>query len=511
MGLHQAPRRKNYIESEEWKLVERKQLFWTLYSLDKQRASVSGQPCDLYLFDSDLSLLDDASAQPAGERRPPCLHILALMEDIYLHLYSPRSLRVSIATRERQASCLGTQLKEWANHNQQFLTEPENSEASSMILLRIELLYSYQLARLLLQSSSIAGIDLQEQRNAARVALRLIVGLAQRLNNTSCFMLLGRLACTRTYFILCGTDGYKSLYRVLRYHSMIAFHVVHSNTLHHDTPDASADTELLYNVVQAVRPFLYPETGDTYYRNLYEGMKWWMEMARMSRTITQQFSYLSELQTRGQRASGASSPDRMNGNQNRSSPPMKRPLDYSTADVNHSAQPHPSVRSRQASVENPNAPYNQNENASMPNLAAAAGVNLDFDLDASNMEPQFAGDLAGLLTPHLPFDDRFITDDFTQVNQLPRNFRRDDSMPFVMGLADITNSPSGASGSLAKAVNPPGSSSTNTLGIRPKSGTANPNSVLSPITNGPDTFMNMENGLNIDFFREALGPEWKPG
>jgi hypothetical protein len=111
MGLHQT----TLSLSTSWEdLSESERLFWIAYAMDKQNVFLLGQAGELYLFDCRFPLHPVDCEHPSPRQHFGALtHLMAIWEDIYLKLYSPRSTTYSTDSRASQAQTLRRDLARW--------------------------------------------------------------------------------------------------------------------------------------------------------------------------------------------------------------------------------------------------------------------------------------------------------------------------------------------------------------------------------------------------------------
>jgi hypothetical protein len=142
MGLEHSIQSINTGNDEDI-INEKRLVFWTLYVLDKRRSFLAGNPCDIYLFESSMETSLHDSNEIPGQSIVARIHLMSIWEEIWLSLYSSRSLRKSIREREEQIERLGCHLKDWATQYQDLLSNPENDEAGTATTMRLELRYWY--------------------------------------------------------------------------------------------------------------------------------------------------------------------------------------------------------------------------------------------------------------------------------------------------------------------------------------------------------------------------------
>lgn len=189
MGLQQSHGLRSSTPDMD---AERRNIFWALYAMDKQRVFMTGQPCDIYLFDSDIQLRHSGSEPAAQQYRLAYLHMMTLWEDIYLSLYSSRAARKGILHRHSQVLRLSNRFQNWATQHNQLLCKPVVEKASAMTNLRLELRYSFHVGHILIHRSHSQDSSKQQRINSARAALNIINELRAASPTLSSVAVLGR-------------------------------------------------------------------------------------------------------------------------------------------------------------------------------------------------------------------------------------------------------------------------------------------------------------------------------
>lgn len=161
------------------KMPERERLFWVVYTMDKQRAFLTGQPCDLYLFDSDIQL------RSCGERAPfplrlnaAYVHMMTIWEQIFINLYSSRAVLAGAADRSRQVQQLWGSLNEWNIKYHALLSSPILEKMADLAPMQLELKYCFMVSQVLVHRCDRNARSQQRYRDPARSALKLIAQVA---------------------------------------------------------------------------------------------------------------------------------------------------------------------------------------------------------------------------------------------------------------------------------------------------------------------------------------------
>ena len=174
MGLHE---RGTVSESPTREEVERQNVLWMLYSVDKQRVFIRGPPCRIYLFECHIQLprADDPKQQLISVN----LRLACLVEEIYKHLYSPQASRRDSRIRQKIAFRLGDRLDKLAGEAENSLS-PSERGSNVEVIMRLQLKYAFHVTKLLIQGKTMVGQSEQSQLTTARKALEIIQKLADR-------------------------------------------------------------------------------------------------------------------------------------------------------------------------------------------------------------------------------------------------------------------------------------------------------------------------------------------
>jgi hypothetical protein len=98
---------------------ERERVFRVLYGLDKQRIFLTGDPCDIYAFDSDLELFrsNKSELDTVGLQSQKLTlafdSLMMIWEETYLTLYSARAVAVAAEILSNQVTVLAQSLRKW--------------------------------------------------------------------------------------------------------------------------------------------------------------------------------------------------------------------------------------------------------------------------------------------------------------------------------------------------------------------------------------------------------------
>ena len=249
MGLQQWNRRWSDQPAMD---AERINLFWTLFVNDKQRAFLTGQPCDLYLFDSDLRL-----QKPVAENSPQYfqlahVHLMSLWEEVYLSLYSLRAARKGVAHRQEQVIKMSALLGNWSFQYKELLNKPSSEDTPLTANLRLELLYAYNISQILVHRCHPQDSSRHQVLTSSRAALTIIRDVHQ-----SDFTLGGT-------YLLC---------RLIRRYPALAFHELQYHFLRTLDP-ATLDPHLLLGMRDALTALRHTGFPRAYYTRFHIGVEW---------------------------------------------------------------------------------------------------------------------------------------------------------------------------------------------------------------------------------------------
>lgn len=162
--------------------IERRNLLWLLYSVDKQRVFIRGSPCRLYLFECDMNLPTDPSSVTAH------LHLACLLEEVYKQLHSPQATRQDEKCREGRRDRLDSHLNALFNEYHS-LTLEIPTQPGPQRMLALQLRYAFNITRLIIYSQSTDSKCKQIRLDTAREALKTIEKLS-----SGCYIFNGGLS-----------------------------------------------------------------------------------------------------------------------------------------------------------------------------------------------------------------------------------------------------------------------------------------------------------------------------
>ncbi|KAI0195909.1 hypothetical protein F4808DRAFT_464156 [Astrocystis sublimbata] len=265
MGIHRSKNRRQTEEDDVAGTHGR--LFRILYAMDKQRVFMTGQPCDLHLFDSDqrVGLRRDLSNDeiPISDAFD---HLMTIWEEIYLNLYSCRATHASTDARFRQVQFVNGSLDKFAQAHATLLSPScatHADDAEDAHLSRIELQYGFQVSQILALRRDQDNEDSQSKiRDLARSSLRLLLEVRSAPLNTARFALLARLF---------------RRYPMVAFAELVAFRLASSYDEFDATTTLLTDVSLLRDVCALLEMLQYDQQSHIFYARLGKGLVWAIE------------------------------------------------------------------------------------------------------------------------------------------------------------------------------------------------------------------------------------------
>ncbi|KAE8153839.1 hypothetical protein BDV25DRAFT_15217 [Aspergillus avenaceus] len=244
---------------------ERRELYWTLFVMDKQRTCVTGHPFNLYFHDYNVQLVPDgASLTPVQQARIMHIYMASLWEEIYVSLYSARAARQSYAHRQRKVEQLDRLAHKWCSRIPRLFADFAPSALSGEDKWRVELRYAFHLGQILIHSCSNTPSSKQAELRNAQAALRLIRQLLQA-------------PATETSLAL--------LCRLVRNYPLLAVHAVCIRFLEDPTIDMAENLELIAGVREAINVLIDPNIPTCCLTRTREGVVWYLEIIQVIQTI----------------------------------------------------------------------------------------------------------------------------------------------------------------------------------------------------------------------------------
>lgn len=170
----------------------RTRLFWELYVMDKERTFITGVPCDLYFFDSDIQLHEDETGVSIQRYAVARYHIMSLWEEVYVSLYSSRAVRTEIWQRSQQVSRLHDMFRDWGFKYKALLKAHVGPEEGTIDCFQLELKYCFHVGQILIHHCGQEETNKKQRLNSMYFALNLIQEVHRKSLSLAHFALLGR-------------------------------------------------------------------------------------------------------------------------------------------------------------------------------------------------------------------------------------------------------------------------------------------------------------------------------
>ncbi|KAI0396679.1 hypothetical protein F5Y17DRAFT_455747 [Xylariaceae sp. FL0594] len=244
--------------------ADRDRLFRILYAMDKQRVFMTGQPCDLYMFDSNRRMGSSNGHRTISNAFD---HLMTTWEEIYLKLLTSGAAGAGKEMQSRHVRHVADSLDKFGQRYNELLSlshEPQIEGDAD--LLRVELLYGFQVSKILViqcdrsnQQSRHKILDL------ARSSLRLIVELCRPPLTTARFALLARMF---------------RRYPMVAFVELISAHLTSLSSRGGPSLDpvkAREDMAVLRAVSEKLRMMQYDNLAHTFYARLHSGLSWALE------------------------------------------------------------------------------------------------------------------------------------------------------------------------------------------------------------------------------------------
>ncbi len=155
--------------------VERQNVLWVLYSVDKQRIFMRGPPCRIYLFECHIQL---PQANDSRQKLVTAsLRLTCLIEEVYRHLYSPKANRIDTKTRQNNVKRLNMRLENLAHHFEDISTSAEQGSSVEMML-SLQLRYAFYVTELLIYSKAMDEQSKARRLDTSRKALQIVQKLS---------------------------------------------------------------------------------------------------------------------------------------------------------------------------------------------------------------------------------------------------------------------------------------------------------------------------------------------
>ncbi|KAI9734279.1 MAG: hypothetical protein M1834_002383 [Cirrosporium novae-zelandiae] len=353
MGLQEA-----YISTtaSTQEKTERRNLFWALFAMDKQRSLIGGIPCQLYLFESDIRLCPSVAAQDPEHIRAS-VSMACVMEEVYHDLYSSRAIKKTGPQQQENIRRLSGKMDAWWSTYHTIL---EGSRISgAYMIVSLQLRYIFHVVNVLVHRCGAYSSCNQRSLADARAAIRII----QLLRGS--------------YF---NAGGIQALEWLFRNYSIVAFYQLLDDFLSSSEPSRSSDLELLRSITNALGLVVDSKRPDSYCSRIYRVLMWYTNIASIIHNAEEGGSHtLSNLDQQQQQQP----PQPLPGNPLGSSPPHQNPSPPALF---------PTIASPPATKQSTPPPIPE----------------LEFNSDEMNIITSTATTTTATIQPHLPNPSDFL-------------------------------------------------------------------------------------------------------
>ncbi|KAF4202161.1 hypothetical protein CNMCM8927_000590 [Aspergillus lentulus] len=244
---------------------ERRDLYWTLFVMDKQRTCITGHPFDLHFYDYDVELVPEgASLTTAQQSRIMHIYMATLWEEIYISLYSARALRKGKAYQQSQVDRLDRMAHKWCSRNPQLFSECPMDTLSVEEKWRLELRYAFHLGQVLIHSCSASPSSKQVGLRNSQAAMRIIRELLKSAPTEASLALLCRL---------------------LRNYPLLAVHSICIRFLEDPSVDMAENLELIASVQEALGVLVDHNVPSCCLTRMEAGVAWYLDVVQIVRKI----------------------------------------------------------------------------------------------------------------------------------------------------------------------------------------------------------------------------------
>lgn len=262
MGLHRSTANGSGVQGLD--KGDRERLFRVLYAVDKYRTFLIGQPCDLYLFDSEIEP-ETVQENESPSTRLNCAFddMMRIWEEIYLNLYSSRVSHAGARVRAQRASAMSNLALSWAQRYGDLLEPGDAGFELKLEPRRLELNYCYHITQVLIMRCDWRSHVRQQMLDHSRASLRVIASIVN---------------------MPVTTPGLASLARIFQNYPIASFTELvryHLQTLGRGrTPDESSseDIELFRYINRSVKLLQHPDLPQTYLSRLGVGINWLLQV-----------------------------------------------------------------------------------------------------------------------------------------------------------------------------------------------------------------------------------------
>ncbi|KAI1147245.1 hypothetical protein F4825DRAFT_157846 [Nemania diffusa] len=279
VGIHRP--RAPKTDAQDSERATRDRLFRVVYAMDKCRTFLTGYPCDLYLFDSEMEI-DDGTEEAAPNTRIACAfdHMMRVWEEIYLALYSTRASLAGVKIRAQRVSSMTDLAVSWAQRYSGLMESADSSFGPELDPRRVELKYCYHLTQVLILRCDRRSYIQRQLVDHARACLRAIASVVSMPVSTLSLSSLARML--QNYPIASLTE-------------LIRFHLQNLGKSGSSDEVASGDIELFRHLNCCIKAMQHPNLPQTYLSRLGVGISWLLEVLETVEETTRNLLGVSDI------------------------------------------------------------------------------------------------------------------------------------------------------------------------------------------------------------------------
>ncbi|KAJ3577834.1 hypothetical protein NPX13_g2731 [Xylaria arbuscula] len=262
MGLHRST--TSASGAQGFDKGDRDRLFRVLYAVDKYRTFLIGQPCDLYLFDSELELEINQGNESLSTRLTCAFdHIMRIWEEIYLNLYSTRASHSGAKARAQRATIMSNLALSWAQQYGDLLEPGDSGFELKLQPRRLELNYCYHITQVLIMRCDWRGHSRRQMLDHSRASLRVIASMINMPVTTPGLASLARMFQN---------------YPIASFTELVQYHLQALGRGGPPDESRTEDIELFRYINQSIKPLQHPDLPQTYLSRLGVGINWLLQV-----------------------------------------------------------------------------------------------------------------------------------------------------------------------------------------------------------------------------------------
>ncbi|KAI1424435.1 hypothetical protein F5Y12DRAFT_456640 [Xylaria sp. FL1777] len=260
--LHRSSTSESHAQGLE--RGDRDRLFRALYAMDKCRTFLTGQPCDLYLFDSEIQP-DNTAGDQSPSMKLNCAfdHMMRIWEEIYLTLYSTRASLANAKARAQRVLVMNDLVVSWTQRYGELLEPADSGFDQKIEPRRLELNYCYHITQVLILRCDWKSHVHRQMLDHARASLRVIASIVSRPVTTPGLASLARMLQN---------------YPIASFTELVRFHLQYMGRGGPPDETVSDDIELFRYINHSIKPLQHPDLPQTYLSRLGVCINWLLQV-----------------------------------------------------------------------------------------------------------------------------------------------------------------------------------------------------------------------------------------